>query len=250
MYVTGDGQEALSPGSGRTKPSGSRDLLSAAPQLASEESLAHQIYRGIRGKIISGALPQGSRLRERELAEEFRVSRVPLREAFPQLEADGFIQSSPRRGVRVTSLTLKDVDDLFEARLGMEVYATRLAAARVAAGASADALAAALRVAEDAYATKDPDVITEANVAVHDEIVWLAGNSLLSAMMHAISGRYRWIFRMTYTPEVAGSGDEHREIFEAVRNGDPDLAAAIALVHVVHGRKPTLAMLAGTLPPG
>jgi DNA-binding transcriptional regulator YhcF (GntR family) len=108
MYVTGDGQKALSPGSGRTEPSGSRDLLSAAPQLASEESLAHQIYRGIRGKIISGALPQGSRLRERELAEEFRVSRVPLREAFPQLEADGFIQSSPRRGVRVTSLTLKD----------------------------------------------------------------------------------------------------------------------------------------------
>ena len=48
----------------------------------------------------------------------------------------------------------------------------------------------------------------------------------------------------TKRAEVAGSGDEHREIFEAIRNGDPDLAAAIALVHVVHGRKPTLAMLA------
>ncbi len=183
---------------------GKQGRLSTAPQPASEESLGQQIYRGIRGKIINGALAQGSRLRERELAEEFRVSRVPLREAFPQLEADGFIQSSLRRGVRVTSLTLKDVDDLFEARLGMEVYATRLAAARVAAGAPVEALEAALRAAEDAYATKDPDLIAEANVAVHDEIVRLAGNSLLSTMMHAISGRYRWIFRMTYTPEVAG----------------------------------------------
>jgi DNA-binding GntR family transcriptional regulator len=227
---------------------GKQGRLSTAPQPASEESLGQQIYRGIRGKIINGTLAQGSRLRERELAEEFRVSRVPLREAFPQLEADGFIQSSLRRGVRVTSLTLKDVDDLFEARLGMEVYATRLAAARVAAGASVEALEAALRAAEDAYATKDPDLIAEANVAVHDEIVRLAGNSLLSTMMHAISGRYRWIFRMTYTPEIAGSGDEHREIFEAIRNGDPDLAGAIALVHVAHGRQPTLAMLAGTLP--
>ena len=215
-----------------------------------EESLSHSIYRGIRGKIISGALPQGSRLRERELAEEFRVSRVPLREAFSQLEADGFIQSSLRRGVRVTALTLKDVDDLFEARMGIEVYATRLAAARVAAGASVEALQAALLAAEAAYATHDADVIAEGNVAVHDEIVWLAGNSLLSKMMQAISGRYRWIFRMTYVPEVAGSGHEHREIFDAIRGGDPDLAAASALVHVVHGRKPTLAMLAGTLPPG
>jgi DNA-binding GntR family transcriptional regulator len=223
--------------------------LSTAPQLASEELLAHEIYRGIRAKIISGALTQGSRLRERELAEEFRVSRVPLREAFAQLEADGFIQSSPRRGVRVTSLTLKDVDDLFEARVGMEVFATRLAAARAAAGASVVALEAALRAAEEDYATKDADIIAEGNVLVHDEIVWLAGNSLLSQMMHAISGRYRWIFRMTYTPEVAGSGHEHREIFEAIRSGDPDLAAALALVHVVHGRKPTLAMLAGKLPP-
>jgi DNA-binding GntR family transcriptional regulator len=223
--------------------------LSTAAQLVSEESLSHQIYRGIRGKIISGALPQGSRLRERELAEEFQVSRVPLREAFPQLEADGFVQSSLRRGVSVTSLTLKDVDDLFEARMGIEVYATRLAAARVAAGAPVDALEIALHAAEAAYATKDADLIAEGNVAVHNEIVWLAGNALLSKMMQAISGRYRWIFRMTYTPEVAGSGHEHWEMFEAIRDGDPDLAAAVALTHVVHGRKPTLARLAGTLPP-
>jgi DNA-binding GntR family transcriptional regulator len=222
--------------------------LTAAAPLVSEESLSHQIYRGIRGKIISGYLPQGSRLRERELAEEFQVSRVPLREAFPQLEADGFIQSSPRRGVRVTSLTLKDVDDLFEARQGIEVYAARLAAARAGAGAPVDALESALRAAEAAYATRDADLIAEGNVAVHDEIVWLAGNSLLSKMMQAISGRYRWIFRMTYTPEVAGSGHEHWAIFEAIRDGDGDLAAAVALTHVVHGRKPTLARLEGTLP--
>lgn len=223
--------------------------MSSAAQIEGEESLSQHIYRGIRSKIISGALPQGSRLRERDLAEEFQVSRVPLREAFPQLEADGFIQSSLRRGVRVTSLTLKDVDELFEARLGIEVYATRLAAARAAGGAPTAVLGATLAAAEAAYSTNDPDFIAERNVAVHDEIVWLAGNSLLSKMMQAISGRYRWIFRMTYTPEVAGSGHEHREIFEAIRSGDPDLAAAVALTHVVHGRKPTLAMLAGKLPP-
>ena len=75
---------------------------STALQPDPNESLSQQVYRSIRGKIINGALPQGSRLRERELAEEFGVSRIPLREAFPQLEADGFIQSSPRAGRPVT----------------------------------------------------------------------------------------------------------------------------------------------------
>lgn len=210
------------------------------------ESLSQQVYRSIRGKIIKGALAQGSRLRERDLAEEFGISRIPLREAFPQLEADGFIQSSPRRGVTVTSLTLKDVDDLFEARLGLEVYAARLAAAKVAAGASTAGLDAALTAADAAYPTQDADLIVEANATVHDEIVLLAGNPLVTKMMQSISGRYRWIFRLTYMPEAGGSGHEHEEMFRAIRKGDADLAAALAWAHVEHGREPTLSMLART----
>jgi DNA-binding GntR family transcriptional regulator len=225
--------------------------VETALQADPDESLSQQVYRAIRAKIIKSELAQGSRLRERELAVEFGISRIPLREAFPQLEADGFIQSSPRRGVTVTSLTLKDVDDLFEARLGLEVYAARLAAAKVATGASTASLDAALAAADAAYPTQDADLIVEANATVHDEIVWLADNPLVSKMMQSIAGRYRWIFRLTYTPEAGGSGHEHEEMFRAIRKGDPDLAAALAWAHVEHGREPTLAMLArtGTLPP-
>ncbi|HEX4189946.1 MAG TPA: GntR family transcriptional regulator [Marmoricola sp.] len=215
-----------------------------------DEPLSQRLYRAIRGKIITGELQPGSRLRERELAEEFGVSRVPLREAFPQLEADGFISSSLRRGVSVTTLTLRDVDELFEARLGIEVYATRLAAARVANGADVDPLRSALAAADAALLTKDADVIAEANAVLHEEIVWLAGNSLLRTMMHSISGRYRWIFRMTFTPEAEADGDEHHAMFAAILAGDPDLAAAVAWTHIEHGRKPTLAYLEGRLPTG
>jgi DNA-binding GntR family transcriptional regulator len=213
-----------------------------------EESLSHRLHREIRTRIITGVLPQGSRLRERELAAELGVSRIPLRETLPQLEADGFIQTLPRRGATVVRLTLRDVDELFEARLGIEVYATRLAAARVAAGASTDALRAALVRADEVMATHDADVIAEANATLHEEVVWLAGNSLLSTMMSSISGRYRWIFRMTYAPESGGSVHEHHQMFDAILAGDPDLAAAVAWTHVERGRKPTLAMLDGLLP--
>jgi DNA-binding GntR family transcriptional regulator len=205
-----------------------------------DESLSDQIYRDIRGRIINGRFEQGSRLRERDLAADMGVSRIPLREAFPQLESDGFIVSLPRRGVRVTTLTLEDLDQLFEARLGMEVYATGLAAKRVAEGASVEDLKNAMEAAERAYGTADADVIVDANANVHDEIVRLAANSLLWKMMQSISGRYRWIFRLTFTPQVGASGEEHGGIYAAIRAGNVDAATVAARAHIVDGRESTL----------
>src|SRR5579862_7591453 len=98
-------------------------------------SSPHRIYEEIRNKIINGDLPPGTRLRERELADELGVSRVPVREALPYLQADGFITLESHRGAIVTELTLRDVRELFDVRLGVEVYAARLAAQRVANGA-------------------------------------------------------------------------------------------------------------------
>ena len=119
-------------------------------------------------------------MRERELADELGVSRMPLREALPQLEADGFIRTVRRRGAVVTQLTIRDIEELFDVRLGVEVYATRLAARRVGAGASADGLREAMARADAALTHRDVNAIAESNAALHEEIVRLAENSLLT----------------------------------------------------------------------
>src|SRR5215468_7957622 len=105
-----------------------------------EHSMAHRAYLAIREGIIAGTYPMGSRLRERDLSAEHEVSRVPIREAIAQLQSEGFVVTQPRRGALVRSLTLTDIDELFDVRLSLEVLATRLAAERVRAGASPEGL--------------------------------------------------------------------------------------------------------------
>ncbi|HLS77361.1 MAG TPA: GntR family transcriptional regulator [Nocardia sp.] len=210
--------------------------------------LSTRIYTDLRDRIIVGELPLGSRLRERELADIMGVSRVPLREALPQLEADGFITTALRRGASVTQLTMRDVEELFEVRLGVEVYATRLAARRVAEGADTSALLACLERAVEAVDRADDIAMTERNADLHEEIIRLAGNSLLSTMMRPVSGRDRWIFRMTAHRDPVVACKEHRELCEAIFAGQPDHAAALAYTHIERGRIPTLETLRQVLP--
>lgn len=220
----------------------------ADPSEPSDRSLSAMIYDTLRARIISGALPPGTRLRERELAEELNVSRIPLREALPQLEADGFIQTVIRRGAIVTQLTLRDVEELFDVRLGVEVYATRLAARRVAGGASTEGLRQAMALGESAIASRDVDRIVQSNAELHEEIVRLADNSLLSTMMRSVSGRDRWIFRMTSDWDPVITCQEHHELCEAIYSGDADFSAAISYSHIERGRAPSLKVLKAVLP--
>jgi DNA-binding GntR family transcriptional regulator len=213
-----------------------------------DESLSRKIYHELRTRIIRGDYAPGTRLRERELAEEFAVSRIPLREALPQLEADGFIETLPRRGAIVTQLTMRDVYELFDVRLGVEVFATRLAAQRVAAGVSPEPLLAAMARADVALDRGDATEIADLNAELHEVIIAFAGNSLLTSMMAGVTGRDRWIFRMTASRDPVLACQEHHQLCDAICAGDADLSAAIAYAHIERGRAPSIRALQGVLP--
>src|SRR5882757_3844686 len=89
-----------------------------------------RVLASLRQEIIAGRLGPGDRLVERELADRFGVSRVPVREAIRALVAEGFVTfETPRRTV-VRRLTRTDVTELFELREALEVYAAGRAAER------------------------------------------------------------------------------------------------------------------------
>lgn len=214
----------------------------------SEESLSQHIYYQLRSKIIGGQLAPGERLRERELADDLSVSRVPVREALLRLAGDGFVTMSPRRGASVVRLSMVDVVELFDARLPLEVQATRLAAKQAHAGADVTAISETIDRADAALASADPDQIAEANAAFHAEVLELAGSRLITSLMRPIAGRDRWIFRLMPGRDPSTTCREHGELLNAIVTGDAEYAAALAYAHVEKGRHQAMTEMPALLP--
>ncbi|UXX92955.1 GntR family transcriptional regulator [Streptomyces sp. AD2-2] len=205
-------------------------------------AVRERVLANLRQEIIAGRLGPGDRLVERELAERFGVSRVPVREAIRALVAEGFVHfETPRRAV-VRPLTPNDVQELFELREALEVYAAGLAASRATTEELAE-VAELLDRAAAATEAGDAEVITDINSRLHDSIVTMAGNTLLTAALEPVAGRLRWMTRRNEEwPQLLV---EHRELYEAIASGDPDRARAHALAHVRTNYRSTVRHLFG-----
>ncbi|GHJ98222.1 GntR family transcriptional regulator [Streptomyces sp. NPDC003753] len=205
-------------------------------------AVRERVLATLRQEIIAGRLRPGDRLVERELAERFGVSRVPVREAIRALVAEGFVLfETPRRTV-VRRLTPTDVKELFELREALEVYAAGLASTRAGEKDLAE-LAELLDQAAAATAVGDAETITDINTRFHDRILAMAGNSLLISVMEPVDGRLRWLTRQNEEwPQLL---TEHRELYEAIASGDPNRARAHALAHVRANYRSTVRHLFG-----
>ena len=100
-------------------------------QLNSHQALRDIVYTTLRDAIRSGLLKPGDRLMEIQVAKELGVSRTPVREASRRLEAEGMVVMVPRRGTYVSSMSLRDINDVFEIREALETLAAGLAAERI-----------------------------------------------------------------------------------------------------------------------
>ena len=219
------------------------------------EQTPARIAHALREQIITGELAMGSKLNEREIAERLQVSRIPVREALPILESEGFISSQPRRGAVVHVLTLTDAAELFDLRRQLEPMASAFAARRAAAGADVEPMLAALRTAHGATVPLGPVAHTPAegappstrNSDLHEEIIALADHALLRRVTKLMSGRVRWLFRLTPQRDTTAMWVEHREIVDAIVAGQPDVAELLTAAHVERGRYESMPLLAEQL---
>ncbi|MCT9821445.1 GntR family transcriptional regulator [Microbacterium sp. W1N] len=205
-----------------------------------------RIAHTLRERIITGEIAMGDKLGERGVAEQLGVSRVPVREALQQLEAEGFVSSSHRRAAIVHTFTLHDARELFDMRLQLEPFAAALAAERARAGADTTRLLAALEVAHVEHDGDGPP--STRNSDLHEEIFALAGHQLLMRMSGLLTGRTRWLFRLTPERDTPRRWDEHDEIVEAILGGHVELARTLAAAHVERGRVESMPRLAERLP--
>ena len=204
-----------------------------------KESLSQRIYATMRERIILGAYPQGSRLPEQRIGEELDVSRVPLREAVPRLERDGFVHVYARRGAVVATWNLKAVDDLFDVRLSLEVVAAGYAARRVRRGGSIADLDAALRHAQHVVDGGDAYSIAKGSTAFHEAVVATSGNELMTRLMSTISGRVTWLFHLTSGLPADEAFRDHVLLRDAIASGNERVAESVAYAHIERDREPT-----------
>jgi DNA-binding GntR family transcriptional regulator len=104
----------------------------ASPNFAGQLSLSRTdgLAAILRDRIVKGVYRPGDRIREIELQQEFKLSNGPVREALQRLVADGILDRSPWRGVRVAELGKKEIIELFQLRVALLEYAVELAARR------------------------------------------------------------------------------------------------------------------------
>ncbi|WP_307857094.1 GntR family transcriptional regulator [Pseudarthrobacter albicanus] len=200
-----------------------------------DRPLRESVRDAIRNRIFEGHYAPGTRLVERDLAEEFNVSRLPIREALGMLRQEGLVSDKANsRGMVVSSLTPEQVADLFDVRLALEVLASQLAAAR-ATRSELKQLSSLLDRAQSSLETGAVFEAHAANNQFHDAITTIAGNEFLRAALEPLQGRMHWLFRhATDLPELIR---EHRRLYEAIASGDPGRAGLASSNHIQKYRK-------------
>jgi DNA-binding GntR family transcriptional regulator len=180
----------------------------------------------IRDRIVLGILPPGSKLSVYDLAEELGVSRVPLREAVRQLEAESLVDNLARRGTVVRPLNLRDIKDAFEILDAIEVIA-----ARRAAESADESTIAAMRLnlnrMELATVQRSPMVSREmlqAHRDFHFAFFQMAGEGVLQRHLRMLWNTCeRYVINSAPDLErQAAAAREHAEMVSRIEARDPE----------------------------
>jgi DNA-binding GntR family transcriptional regulator len=200
-------------------------------------TLREQIVDFIKDSIVSGRLKPGERVPESEIAENLGISRTPIREAFRQLESEGFITVTPRKGAVVSAITDRDVREFYEIKSLLEGYAAKTACTKMTKSEikRLEALNASMVKCEGkgdfkAFFRYDNDF--------HATFLKACGNDKLLAMVHGLVQQFER-FRMTALSipgRMEVSLKQHADIIEAFKVPDAELVQSLVVANAEKGR--------------
>lgn len=201
-------------------------------------TLREKILESIRDAIISGAMPAGSRVSEPELAERHGISRTPIREAFRQLESEGYLTVIPRKGAVVTTFTAKDVEEFYAIKSILEGYAARRACKNLTDREidRLEAINERLRTMADQGDVKQ---FFKVHNDFHDLFIKASDNDKLRDMITSLVTRFQRLRLMSLSVpgRMATSVQEHAKIIDAFRRRDCETAEALVRTNAEYGGK-------------
>jgi DNA-binding GntR family transcriptional regulator len=199
--------------------------------------LVDRVYVRLRRAIHEGALAPGTRLVERRLGDQLRVSRAPIRDALLMLEQDGLVASAGRRGKIVATLSAQDAWEVYSLRASLEAMAFRLAAEHATGEAIAEleSIVAEMRAKVEQV---DASAIAALDLRFHEAVCRASGHSRLLSVWMAMSRQIQLLLHVdTHVSDVryqdvAEQPLRHERLIETIRSGDADLAEAQARGHI------------------
>jgi len=202
--------------------------------------LSTDLFSSLRKDILQGKLRQGEKLTEQQICDEYNVSRTPVREAFRQLELEGFIETIPNRGAFVVGFSPQDIQDMYELRKSYEVLAVKWAIERITKE-EFEKLEEAFEFMEFYTQKKDVEKMLNINMNFH-ELIYRASHN---RMLHHILSSYQLYIKQSRTGSRsdASSGyldeilTEHRAIFEAFKNRDIEAGIAAVSKHLDNAKR-------------
>ena len=200
-------------------------------KLDSYKPLRELVCENIRQAIIDGTFSPGERLMEIQLADEMGVSRTPVREAIRKLELEGFVVMIPRRGTYVADISIKDITEIYEIRISLDILAAGLAAGQH-------------------IANNDMDKIVEVDTAFHDMLYTASRNERLRSIINNLREQMTTIRgrSMSYPGRLVETMDEHRNLVEAIAAHDVERAQYAARIHLENAEHTLMRSLSEHLP--
>jgi DNA-binding GntR family transcriptional regulator len=189
-------------------------------------SIVEYVVEHLRHGVLQGRYAPGQRLIEADLTHDLQVSRGPLREAFRRLSAEGLVEIVPNRGAMIRRLTLREMRELFQIRVGLETLAARLASDAMTDAATKQRFERDITPIWDERPRAPGAEYIDENHQFHDAVVAASGNAQLlnltrqlrlPVLMYQLAGTLK-------AENIAASLSEHRAIARAILARDPALA--------------------------
>jgi DNA-binding GntR family transcriptional regulator len=198
-----------------------------------ESSQSERAYHAIRELIVTLELAPGAAVSERELMARLGLGRTPVREALRDLAREQLVEVYPRRGIVVSGIDVEHLAGLSEVRLELEAQAARLASQR-----ADDTDRAELRTLEGelsaAAAEHDERRLIELDQRIHQHVHRCTYNPFLAATLeeyYVLTLRI-WFLALDRVERLDEAVREHRELLEAIVDGDADRAERVMRAHV------------------
>src|ERR1700729_3406319 len=212
------------------------DLETASDSAIPRQSLTSAVADKLRDQIIRGEIPEGAQLRQDAIAAQYHVSRIPVREALRQLDAEGLIAIVPNRGAVVPALSPADIEELFSIRALLEPEVLKLSIPHLTEEDFSEAGAVLHKYVKELRRDDHVSAWGRLNWQFHSILYFLANQPRFLAIIRNVnnSGERYTRLQLYLTHGVQRANEEHHRILDLCRQRDIAAACELLREHIRH----------------